>query len=62
MRFSPTGQMWAACSTEGLLLYSLDDIAFDPVDLDVDITPATILATVEKQESAKALVVSLQFF
>lgn len=37
---SPTGQSWAAATTEGLLLYTLDQGAtFDPTDLTEDITP-----------------------
>jgi hypothetical protein len=34
-----------------LLIYSLDDsITFDPFELDVDITPATILETLHERE------------
>jgi periodic tryptophan protein 2 len=34
VRFSPTGRSWGAATTEGLLIYSLDDhIIFDPYDL-----------------------------
>ena len=37
---SPTGRCWAAATTEGLLLYSLDPAAmFDPTDLADDVTP-----------------------
>ena len=37
---SPTGQSWAAATTEGLLMYTLDQGAtFDPTDLTEDITP-----------------------
>ncbi|GAV07744.1 hypothetical protein RvY_17551 [Ramazzottius varieornatus] len=40
LQFSPTGQSWAACSTEGLLIYSTQrDELFDPFDLDPTITP-----------------------
>ena len=40
---SPTGQSWAAATTEGLLLYTLDQGAtFDPTDLTEDITPQVI--------------------
>lgn len=36
VRFSPTGLQFAAASTEGLLLYSLDDaLIFDPAELGV---------------------------
>uniref|UniRef100_H2YNU9 Small-subunit processome Utp12 domain-containing protein n=1 Tax=Ciona savignyi TaxID=51511 RepID=H2YNU9_CIOSA len=41
--FSPTGREWAAVSTEGLLIYSLDaNLVFDPFNLDMDITPESI--------------------
>lgn len=37
---SPTGRCWAAATTEGVLLHSLDAGAmFDPTDLAEDITP-----------------------
>lgn len=37
---SPTGQSWAAATTEGLLLYSLEKGAtFDPTNLTEGITP-----------------------
>jgi periodic tryptophan protein 2 len=37
---SPTGRSWAAATTDGLLLYSLDPGAmFDPTDLADDVTP-----------------------
>lgn len=40
VRFSPTGREWAACTTDGLVLYSLDEAAiFDPSDLDESVTP-----------------------
>lgn len=46
--FAPTGRSFCACSTEGLLIYSLDTtLVFDPFDLDISITPASILATLE---------------
>jgi periodic tryptophan protein 2 len=61
---SPTGRAWCAATTEGLLIYSLDErMIFDPLDLDVDITPDNILKTLKKKEYLKALVVSfLSFF
>lgn len=40
LRIAPTGRSWAAATTEGVLLYSVDDsFVFDPTDLDVDVTP-----------------------
>ncbi|GAA6015060.1 hypothetical protein JCM11491_001645 [Sporobolomyces phaffii] len=62
VRFSPTGRSWAAASTEGLLIYSLDDaVAFDPFELDVDITPETILDTLHaERDYLKAFVMALR--
>lgn len=61
VRFSPTGRSWAAASTEGLLVYSLDDsLAFDPFDLDVDITPDSIAETLLERHYLKALVMSFR--
>ncbi|KAJ9090356.1 U3 snoRNP protein [Entomophthora muscae] len=56
VRFAPTGRSWAAASTEGLLIFSLDDtLFFDPVDLDLDITPASIKSTLAQQDYLLAL-------
>ncbi|KAK6347120.1 hypothetical protein TWF696_007199 [Orbilia brochopaga] len=59
--FSPTGRAFAAASTEGLLIYSLDNAhTFDPFDLEMDITPATILATLARKEHLTALVMAFR--
>ncbi|KAJ3535234.1 hypothetical protein NM688_g7006 [Phlebia brevispora] len=59
VRFSPTGRAWAAASTEGLLIYSIDDsLAFDPFDLDIDLTPQTLLQVLAQREFLKALVMA----
>lgn len=56
--FSPNGRSWAAATTEGLLIYSLDDsYIFDPFDLDIDITPQTIFQTLKEKEYLKSLIV-----
>lgn len=61
VRFSPTGRTWAAASTEGLLIYSLDDtVTFDPFDLDMDITPESVLTVLTAKEYLKALVMSFR--
>nr|ASF90255.1 hypothetical protein SPAR04681 [Bartheletia paradoxa] len=61
VRFSPTGRSWAAASTEGLLVYSLDEsLVFDPFDLDMDITPQSIVATLAEREYLRALVMSFR--
>ncbi|KAF8253141.1 WD40 repeat-like protein [Wilcoxina mikolae CBS 423.85] len=60
--FSPTGRSFAAATTEGLLIYSLDNtMLFDPFDLDVDVTPATTLyALKEEKDYLKALVMAFR--
>lgn len=61
VRFSPTGRSWAAASTEGLLIYSLDDLlSFDPFDLAIDITPQSLLATLADREYLLALIISFR--
>eukprot|EP00124_Ichthyophonus_hoferi_P002564 Ihof_evm3s179 gene=Ihof_evmTU3s179 len=61
LQFSPTGRAWAASTTEGLLIYSLDDVlAFDPYDLDMDITPITVQKTLEAHEYPKALAMAFR--
>jgi len=62
LSFSPTGRSFAAASTEGLLIYSLDHVViFDPFDLDVDVTPATTLSTLrDEKDYLKALVMAFR--
>ncbi|CAG8482711.1 6342_t:CDS:2 [Diversispora eburnea] len=61
IKFSPTGRSWAAASTEGLLIYSLDEmLIFDPFDLEIEITPTTILSTLRSCEFLKALIMSFR--
>lgn len=61
VRFSPTGKAWASASTEGLLIYSLDDtVAFDPFDLDMDLTPGAVMTVIERREFLKALVMAFR--
>ena len=61
LQFSPTGRDFAATTTEGLIIYSLDSkLVFDPFELNVDITPATIRAAVKREDYGAALVMSLR--
>ena len=40
LHISPTGRSWVAATTEGVVVYSMDDnMIFDPTDLDMDVTP-----------------------
>ena len=60
--FSPAGRSFCAASTEGLLIYSLDTAPlFDPVDLDLEVTPASTLQVLEKDQNyLKALVMAFR--
>lgn len=58
---SPTGQTWAAATTEGLLLYSLDQgLVFDPTDLTEDITPAAAYKALANRVFLRALLIALR--
>lgn len=59
--FSPTARSFCAASTEGLLIYSLDNLVqFDPFDLDTDVTPATTIETLAKGDYLHALVMAFR--
>ena len=61
VRFSQTGRSWAAASTEGLLIYSLDEsTTFDPFDLSLDLTPESILQTLASRDYLIALIMALR--
>ncbi|NWU00989.1 PWP2 protein, partial [Urocynchramus pylzowi] len=61
VRFCPTGRSWAATTTEGLLLYSLDSgLIFDPFELDIDITPSNIHKTLSQKEYTMAIVMAFK--
>ncbi|KAF4518741.1 hypothetical protein B566_EDAN006144 [Ephemera danica] len=59
IRFSPTGSCWAAATTEGLLMYSLDQgLVFDPYFLDESITPESVRETLRSKDWGKALMMA----
>lgn len=61
IQFSPTGESFAAASVDGLLLYSLDDNnTFDPIALDVRITPAAVHAALQRGALLEAMIVALR--
>lgn len=61
LQYSPTGQSWAAATTEGLLIYSLDtSLVFDPFHLDMGITPESIRSTLHMKEYSTALMMALK--
>ncbi|KAJ1470342.1 hypothetical protein T484DRAFT_1848124 [Baffinella frigidus] len=60
-RFAPSGRSWAAATTEGLLLFSLDQVSsFDPLDLSLDVTPARIFACLDSSSYLDALLMALR--
>jgi hypothetical protein len=53
--------MFAAATTEGLLIYSLDrSVVFDPFNLDVDVTPEGIRERLDQQDLLTALLLALR--
>lgn len=60
LQFSPTGQAWAAATTEGLVIFSLDSAQmFDPVSLDENVTPESTRKTAKSGNYGKALLMAL---
>ncbi|KAI8469923.1 MAG: WD40 repeat-like protein [Monoraphidium minutum] len=61
LALSPTGQSWAAATTEGVLLYALDTgAAFDPTDLSESLTPAAFAAALAGRAYVRALLIALR--
>ncbi|KTW29763.1 hypothetical protein T552_00970 [Pneumocystis carinii B80] len=59
--FSPNGRSFAAATTEGTLIYSLDDLhLFDPYYLDIEITPQTIRTVLLKKDYLKAMIMAFR--
>lgn len=54
------GQAWAAVTTEGLLIYSLDiGLIFDPFELELGVTAGTVKETLCKQDYAAGTNINL---
>lgn len=61
VKFSPTGRSFACATTQGLVVYSLDDyMMFDPFDLEVDVTPESIKEACVGEDWVRALIYSLR--
>lgn len=61
LRFSPTGRCWAATTTEGLLIYSLDaQMLFDPFELDTSVTPVRIRAALRQRDFTRAILLAFR--
>lgn len=58
---SPTGRSWAAATTEGVVMYSLDEgLMFDPTDLGTDVTPAAVHTAIRRGASLQAMLLALR--
>lgn len=59
IKFSPVSHSFAAASTEGLLIYSIDEkITFTPIDLDIEITTQNVLKTLDDRNFLHSLIMS----
>ena len=60
LSFASTGRSWAVCCTEGVLIWSLDSaFVFDPLDLDLEITPLSITQLSHEGKHTAALISAL---
>lgn len=61
IQFSPTAASFAAASTEGILIFSVDEeVIFDPFDLDMDTTPESVNESLKEKEYLTALVMAFR--
>ncbi|KAG4305381.1 hypothetical protein PORY_000937 [Pneumocystis oryctolagi] len=62
LKFSPNGRSFAVASTEGVLIYSLDDLhIFDPYQLEMEITPQTVRTVLlENKDYLKAMIMAFR--
>ncbi len=58
---APTGRSFAAATTEGLLVYTLDQgLVFDPTDLAQDVTPEAAHVALAKGQALRAALIALR--
>lgn len=58
--FAPNGRSFAVATSEGLLIYSLNDsLVFDPFELDEDVTPESVIEACEQGQFARAMLMAL---
>lgn len=61
VRMSPTGRAFAAITGEGLLIYSLDEtLVFDPLELDLELTPEAIQDALSRSEHLRAFLMAIR--
>ena len=55
------GRSWAATTTEGLLIYSLDQgLVWDPYELDVEVTPEQLHRCLKDGDHTTALILAFR--
>lgn len=60
-RLHPAGRCWAATTTEGLLIYSLDaQLLFDPFELDTSVTPGRVRAALRQRDFTRAVLMAFR--
>lgn len=61
VRFAPSAQSYAAATTEGLLIYSLDrGVVFDPLNLSLEVTPKAARENLQQSNYSTALLMALK--
>jgi periodic tryptophan protein 2 len=61
VRFSPDARSWAAATTEGMLVYTLDDAAaFDPCELDIEVTAEGVAVAIAGREFLRGLLMAFR--
>ncbi|KAI4317413.1 hypothetical protein L6164_025282 [Bauhinia variegata] len=61
LRIAPTGRSFVAATTEGVLVYSVDEsFIFDPTDLDIDVTPEAVEEALSERQPTRAMILSLR--
>ncbi|CAI0547794.1 unnamed protein product, partial [Linum tenue] len=61
LRIAHTGRSFAAATTEGVLVYSVDEsFIFDPTDLDIDVTPEAVNQALIENQPSRGLILSLR--
>ncbi|KAL8151638.1 hypothetical protein V2J09_021446 [Rumex salicifolius] len=61
LKIAPTGRSFTAATTEGVLVYSMDEsFIFDPTDLDIDVTPEAVDVALSENQFSRALILSLR--
>lgn len=63
--FCPSSRNFAAATTEGCVVYSIEDVlnsssVFDPLQLGVDVTPSAVKEACDNKEHLRALTLSLR--